>query len=136
VCLCGFASKRMSYIYDNPESLAKQPLVGTHHCVALVKHYARAPASSLWREGASVKGNMLLKKGTAIATFVNGKYPNQGTGNHAALYVSQDASGITVIDQWSGSGTIRLRRLIFLGKDKTGKYVDPSNNGDAFSVVE
>jgi hypothetical protein len=50
--------------------------------------------------------------------------------------VSQDASGITVVDQWSGSGTIRLRRLMFLGKDKTGKYVDPSNNGDAFSVVE
>ena len=61
---------------------------------------------------------------------------HQGTGNHAALYVSQDASGITVVDQWSGSGTIRLRRLMFLGKDKTGKYVDPSNNGDAFSVVE
>lgn len=79
---------------------------------------------------------MLLTKGTAIATFVNGKYPNKPTGNHAALYVSQDASGVTVVDQWTGSGKIRKRVLIFKGKDKNGNFVDPSGNGDAFSVVE
>jgi len=126
----------MSYVYDNPESLDGQQRLGTHQCVALIKHYAKAPAASLWREGASVKGNMLLKKGTAIATFVNGKYPNQGTGNHAAFYVSQDGAGITVVDQWTGSGTIMMRTLPFLGKDKAGNYRNPSNNGDAFSVVE
>jgi len=126
----------MSYVYDNPESLKGQDRVGTHQCVALIKHYARAPAASLWREGAIVKGNMLLKKGTAIATFVGGKYPSQGTGNHAAFYVSQDASGITVVDQWTGSPTIMMRTLPFKGKDKAGKYIDPSNNADAFSVVE
>lgn len=129
-------SASMPYVYDNPESLDGQDRVGTHQCVALIKHYAKAPAASLWKEGASVKGNMLLKKGTAIATFVNGKYPNQGTGNHAAFYVSQDGAGITVVDQWTGSGTIVMRRLPFLGKDKAGKYRTPSNNGDAFSVVE
>lgn len=79
---------------------------------------------------------MLLTKGTAIATFVNGKYPNKPTGNHAALYVSQDASGITVVDQWTGSGKIRKRVLVFKGKDKNSNFVDPSGNGDAFSVVE
>lgn len=78
----------------------------------------------------------MLKKGTAIATFVNGKYPNHGTGNHAAFYVGQDAAGIIVVDQWSASGTIRKRRLPFLGKDKNGNFITPSNNGDAFSVVE
>ncbi|KQO26855.1 hypothetical protein ASF11_04070 [Acidovorax sp. Leaf76] len=126
----------MPYVYEDPESLAGGKLVGTHQCVALVKHYARAPATSLWREGATVKGNLLLTKGTVIATFVNGKYPNKPTGNHAAFYVSQDASGITVVDQWTGSGKIRKRVLPFLGKDKTGKFVDPSGNGDAFSVVD
>ena len=126
----------MPYIFEDPESLAGGPLVGTQQCVELVKKHARAPATSLWREGAVVRGNMLLTKGTAIATFVNGKYPNKPTGNHAALYVSQDASGITVVDQWTGSGKIRKRVLVFKGKDKNGNFVDPSGNGDAFSVVE
>ncbi|RYH65631.1 MAG: hypothetical protein EON54_05515 [Alcaligenaceae bacterium] len=90
----------------------------------------------MWREGATVKGNLLLTKGTVIATFVNGKYPNKPTGNHAALYVSQDASGITVVDQWTGSGAIRKRVLFFKGKDKNGNLINPSGNGDAFSVEE
>ncbi|CAN7646238.1 BPSL0067 family protein [Acidovorax sp. Leaf78] len=126
----------MSYIYENPESLVGKPLAGTHQCVALVKEYARAPATALWREGAAVKGNLLLKKGTVIATFVDGKYPNKSTGNHAALYVSQDASGITVVDQWVGVDGIQKRVLAFKGKDKKGNLISPSSNGDAFSVVD
>lgn len=38
-------------------------------------------------------GDNTILKGTAIATFVDGKYGNLPTGNHAALYISQDASG-------------------------------------------
>ena len=49
---------------------------------------------------ASVKGNMSLAKGTAIATFVGGSYLSHKHGNHAALYIGQDAEGITVMDQW------------------------------------
>lgn len=126
----------MPYIYERAESLEKLPAVGTRQCVALIKNYTKAPPSSLWKAGGTVKGNLLLKKGTAIATFVNGKYPNHGTGNHAAFYIGQDAAGIIVVDQWSASGTIRKRRLPFLGKDKNGNFITPSNNGDAFSVVE
>ncbi|PMS34777.1 hypothetical protein B0G57_113178 [Trinickia symbiotica] len=83
-----------------------------------------------------MRGNWALPKGTAIATFVNGRYPNRPTGNHAAFYLSQDVIGIVVIDQWSTSGTIRKRRLRFLGKDKNGNYISPSDNGDAFSVIK
>ncbi|CAM4072686.1 BPSL0067 family protein [Paracidovorax anthurii] len=126
----------MPYVYDKPKTLEDLPTVGNKQCVALVKMYAKAPPSSLWKEGAAVKGNTLLREGTAIATFVNGRYPNQASGNHAALYVGQDASGIFVIDQWSKSGKIQSRKLPFLGKGKNGNWVDPSNNGDAFSVVE
>ncbi|WP_258187800.1 BPSL0067 family protein [Trinickia symbiotica] len=43
---------------------------------------------------------------------------------------------ISVIDQWSTSGTIRKRRLRFPGKDKNGNYISPSDNGDAFSVIK
>ena len=126
----------MSYIYEDAESLWKLPTVGTKQCVALIKQYTKAPAASLWKEGETVKGNLTLKKGTAIATFVGGKYQSLKTGNHAAFYLSQDASGILVVDQWSGSGTIQKRRLTFRGKDKSGAFIQPSNNGDAFSVIE
>ncbi|MDA8453433.1 BPSL0067 family protein [Acidovorax sp. GBBC 3334] len=126
----------MPYVYNNPETLKGLPSVGTKQCVALVKAYAKTPASSLWKEGAAVKGNTLLAKGTAIATFVDGRYPNKATGNHAALYVGQDAGGIYVIDQWSSSGTIQSRKLPFLGKGKNGSWANPSGNDDAFSVVE
>ncbi|MBL8483532.1 MAG: BPSL0067 family protein, partial [Rhodocyclaceae bacterium] len=112
------------------------PLVGTKQCVALVREYTNAPATAKWTEGKAVKGNLILKKGTVIATFENGKYPSNSTGNHAAFYIGQDTTGITVVDQWSTSGTIRKRLLRFRGKDKQGKYHSPSNNGDAFSVVE
>jgi hypothetical protein len=45
-------------------------------------------------------GDLTIQKGTAIATFVNGKYPNNSHDNHAAFYISQDAGGIWVVDQW------------------------------------
>jgi len=126
----------MPYIYEEAEKLEGQPSVGTKQCVALVKQYAKTPSSSFWREGAAVKGNARIRRGTAIATFSSGTYANGSSGNHAAIYLSQDATGIMVIDQWSASGTIRLRRLPFRGQDKDGRYITPSNNGDAFSVIE
>lgn len=126
----------MSYVYEDAEKLAGLPIVGNGQCVTLIIQYAKAPAASLWKEGKQVKGNSLLKKGTAIATFVNGKYPNNKTGQHAAFYLSQDAAGIWVIDQWLASRTVQKRRLQFRGKKKDGGFADPSNNGDAFSVIE
>jgi hypothetical protein len=126
----------MAFVYEDADKLEKLPTVGTKQCVALIQQYTKARAASVWRQGEAVKGKLTLKKGTAIATFVNGKYPNHGTGNHAAFYLSQDAAGIVVIDQWSKSGTIQKRRLTFKGKDKGGRFIDPSNNGDAFSVIE
>lgn len=126
----------MPYIYQEAEILEKLPTVGNKQCVALIRQYAKVPPASLRKEGKVAKGDQSLKKGTAIATFVNGKYPNHGTGNHAAFYISQNAAGIMVVDQWSLSGTVRKRRLAFLGKDKDGNYSTPSNNGDAFSVIE
>ena len=59
-------------------------------------------------------------------------------GNHAAYYISQDAGGITVMDQWAGPGkpTISSRYIRSKGKDKSGNFVSPSDNADAFSVIE
>ena len=129
----------MTYVYTEVDALEKTDLVGTQQCVALVQHYAKVPHTSTWKEGKAVKGHLQIAKGTAIATFVSGKYPNIGHGNHAALYISQDAGGIWVFDQWKGDPKkpkVSKRYLLSKGKGKDGKYVDPSNNADAFSTIE
>lgn len=127
----------MPYRYDKVDQLEKHELVGSHQCVALVQTFANAPVTANWREGEVVVGNHMLKKGTAIATFVNGRYPNRAHGNHAALYVRQGIGGIYVMDQWKNkkNGRISSRFIPSLGKDKRGNYISPSDNADAFSVI-
>lgn len=129
----------MPYIYSKVDDLNGTDLVGSHQCVALVQHYAKAPLTSAWKEGKMVKGNQMMQKGSAIATFVNGKYPSHAHGNHAAFYVSQDAGGIWIMDQWKGDSnkpTVSKRYIKSLGKNKDGTYSRPSNNADAFSIIE
>ena len=62
-----------------------------------------APQTALWKKGALVKGNKDIQPGTAIATFgKDERYASHSTGNHAALYVGQDATGIFVVEQYKG----------------------------------
>ncbi len=127
----------MPYRYDNVDELDKHELVGSHQCVALVQLFAKAPVTANWRQGDAVVGNRMLRKGTAIATFENGRYPNKPHGNHAALYLRQGIGGIYVMDQWRSKKDkqITARFIPSLGKDKNGKYISPSDNADAFFVI-
>ena len=116
------------------EKLEGHSLIGDKQCVTLVKSAILGmPHASQWKQGEKVKGNLDIKKGTAIATFFNGVYPSHNTGNHAALYISQDALGILVIDQFKSHDKnfqkINKRPLRF-----GAPY--PSNNGDLFYVIE
>jgi len=128
----------MPYIYSNAAELKGKPVVGSRHCVALVQHYAGAPVTANWRQGDAALGNAMLKPGTAIATFVRGRYPNRPHGNHAALFIAPAIGGIYIADQWKADGkteiSIRLRRS--QGKDKQGHYIHASDNADAFFVIE
>lgn len=83
-------------------------------------------------------GNKTLKSGTAIATFVEGRYANRPHGNHAALYIGQVANGIVVADQWKApkKTLISVRTIRSLGKNKKGEFINPSDNADAFFVIE
>ena len=119
----------MPYICKNPESYEGE-VIGTGQCVAFVQRCAKAPVTSSWKEGEKVKGSTTIQKGTAIATFTDGKYPNKGTGNHAAIYLSQSDAGIWVYDQWYGH-PVEKRLIRFRGGSGS-----PSNDGDAFSIVE
>jgi len=126
----------MPYVYAEVDALEGTELVGSHSCVALLQHYAKLPHTSMWKEGDKVLGNRALRKGTAIATFVNGRYPSQPSGNHACFFLAHTSDGFWVMDQWKGLTEIIRRPLRSKGKLKTGGYVDPSNNAAAFSVIK
>ena len=113
--------------------------VGNGACVALVRHYADVPNHAIWKAGKPVLGDALPAKGTAIATFVNGVYPNHATGNHAAFYLKQGLKGFWVMDQWVGAKkpTISSRFIRSNpGKRKDGSYSPASDNANAYFVIE
>lgn len=125
----------MSFIAPlNFESLEGQPKKGNGQCVRLLEAIiTHMPTAAFWKEGARVKGNFNIPKGTAIATFMNGIYPNHHHGNHAAIYIGQDAQGIWVIDQFVSTKPHYQKinkRLLHFGRHEI------SDNGDAFSVIE
>jgi hypothetical protein len=128
----------MSYVYPKAAELKDQPVVGSHQCVALVQEYAGAPTTPHWRQGDAVLGNTMIQAGTAIATFVKGRYASHRHGNHAALFVRQGIGGIYIADQWKAANKtkISVRFIKALGKDKKGNFIHTSDNADAFYVIE
>lgn len=136
----------MRYVYAMAATLEKKKKIGDGDCVALVRFYARAPNHRAWKRGEPVLDLKGLEPGTAIATFVLGRYPNRGTGNHAAFFLRHGASGtgFWVIDQWKsrpGHGAkplISSRFVSSKGKPQRadGSWPEASDNADAFSVIE
>lgn len=121
----------MSYIAHDLEHRSRSSAVGSGQCVALVQHWAGAPTTATWQQGIKVKGNgRIIAKGTVIATMVDGHYPNHAHGNHAAIFLSEDANGIRVLDQWLGHAP--SERVIHFH----GGHGSASNDGDKFYVVE
>jgi hypothetical protein len=118
----------MSYVAGNPGHFNGQ-VVGDGQCVAFVKAAAGAPQTALWKEGALVRG-AAIAPGTAVATFQGGQYTNTPGSSHAAIYVSQDAGGLVVWDQWKGQA-VHQRPIQF-----RGQVGSPVNDGDAFYVIE
>ena len=90
----------MPYIYVRVDDLENHEKVGTKQCVALIQTFTDAGMTASWRQGAAVLGNKAMLKGTAIATFVRGRYPNQAHGNHAAFFLRHGPNGFWVMDQW------------------------------------
>lgn len=85
---------------------------GNTECVEFVRQATNAPQTTLWKQGEHVidAAPGTISRGTAIATFDdNGKYPTDGHGKHAAIYLSHNAIGICVLDQWNSQGEVRER---------------------------
>ncbi|AKT40580.1 BPSL0067 family protein [Chondromyces crocatus] len=119
----------MSYRVDNAEKYEGK-VVDNGECVRFVQTLARMPSTTSWRAGEHVQGAAYIPAGTVIATFVDGHYPTDRNGKHAAVYIRHDNFGIEVWDQWRGQPVQR----------RTIRYQegDPyrSNDGDTFYVVE
>jgi hypothetical protein len=116
---------------------------GHTECVSFVQQAANAPVTKNWSPGIHVMDVKpgQITRGTAIATFdEDGRYPLKGA-KHAAIYLSQDSTGIQVLDQWKDKGKKGIpheipgvsERKIYFGKpEKTRR----SNRGEAFYIIE
>jgi hypothetical protein len=126
----------MTDVYSDVRSLQGKPKEGNGECVNLVKNHTSVGWTGRWRQGIDVVGSNTLEQGTAIATFVDGRYTSNAHGNHAAFYMGQVSDGIYIMDQWRSKARIGKRFIRRQGKDAQGRFIDPSNNADAFSVIE
>ena len=101
-----------------------QQYVGSYYganeqCVSLTRDFdSSLPPSSQWQQGELVEGATDIAPGTPIATFnFNGAYgPSDSPGgesgvSHTGIYLGQDASGVQILDQWSGSGGASIHTI-------------------------
>ena len=86
---------------------------GNTECVEFVQQAADAPDTTLWIKGIKVLDADAgkIEEFTAIATFVDGKYPTDDKGKHAAIYLSHDETGIMVLDQWNRQEQVKQRKI-------------------------
>lgn len=128
------------WVLKDFEKLKGGPLLGNGSCAQLPQIHGCLPKTAYWKPGPKLHGNaQIIPYGTAIATFVNGVYPNWTHGNHAAIfggpwsghYEGKLASGIIIFDQWKGKKGGPNWRIVFYGDGVS----DRSNDGAAFSVI-
>lgn len=88
--------------------------LGNTECVEFVRQTSTAPHTTLWKKGALVIEMVpgTIPRGTVIATFDDrDRYPTDGKGKHAAIYLSHTKNSIEVLDQWKAQKRV-LRRTI------------------------
>lgn len=148
----------MPFRYYAWTSLAGKPKVDTGECVRLVQVMVpQVGHTSTWRPGERVLDVLTrggtIPPGTAVATFVNGRYPTAGR-RHAAFYegpalnTDRSLQGIILLDQWNPHATpwnphpesrpdIKRRTAKLLGKMRPdGSFPNLSDNAEAFYVIE
>jgi hypothetical protein len=112
----------------------KRECVGNRQCPVLPQAASGAPKTRFWAQGPRVKGNKYVPAGTVIASGWDeyGLYRSLPHGNHAAIYLSQTAKSMSVLDQWDGKESWvaehGLERALPFGKGGV-------DGGDDFYVV-
>ncbi len=88
--------------------------IGNTECVEFVRQASAAPHTTLWKKGDLVVDMVpgTIPRGTVIATFDDrSRYPTDGKGKHAAIYLSHTKNSIEVLDEWKAQKKV-LRRTI------------------------
>jgi hypothetical protein len=96
-----------------------------------VQQTTDAPGTELWIKGIKVIDAPDGKIERLIATFVDGKYPTDDKGKHAAIYLSHDPTGIRVSDQWNNQGCVKKRKI----RSRVREGTIRSNDASWFYVV-
>ncbi len=148
----------MPFVYREFRKLVGLPKVDGGECARLVQHFmSNIGTTSHWKAGERVldiiASGRKLEPGTAVATFVKGRFPNSGH-RHAAIYegpaysVGGTLIGIILVDQWNPKPTplyphpaprddIRRRTAPSRGKMRPdGTFPFISDNAEAFYVIE
>lgn len=142
---------KMRYFgYKKVDSLIHlDKVISTGQCAALIQYYVKGIGlTKTWVPGPRVEelDPSSIPRGTAIATFWNGKYPNQSSGNHVAFYLGHNKTGIEVVEQWSGAtvkqarekrhpdGVIRFKG-IKIPTDQTGPKPSMSGTAEYYYVI-
>ncbi len=108
---------------------------GKTECVEFVRQASDAPQTTLWKKGKKISEARVaeISRTTAIATFDDkGRYPTDGLGKHAAIYLTHDKNRIVVLDQWDDQGEVKERSIWF----NRPKGTKRSNDADTFYVIE
>jgi hypothetical protein len=147
----------MPYIYPRSTLLDKTAKVDGGECARLAQHFIpQIGHTSIWKPGARVMDVLAsggkIERGTAIATFVNGRYPTHGK-RHAAFFEYELNSctydpklkqcsiiGIVMTDQWNSEPDSKNPRVRI-----TTRTVRPygmnspwpiSDNANMFYIIE
>ena len=131
----------MPYICPHLRLLEEQAVAGDGGCVALIRSVVpglRAPGAAGWRQGAPVIGDQRIARGTAIATFEDGRFAARKGFDHAAIFLDYAATGIWVLEQRDGddSGMVQKRFIATGQAGSSGEFADPGKAAAAFSVIE
>ncbi len=131
----------MPYICPNLRSVEESAVFDDGDCVALIRAIVpglRGTGHSGWRQGAPVVGDARIARGTAIATFDDGRFFNRSGFDHAAIFLDYAGAGIWVLEQREGNDSVTVqRRFIPTGQaGNAGDFAAPADAAAAFSVIE
>lgn len=150
----------MPFVYRSLAGLQNTDKVDGGECARLLQHYLpQIGHTSTWRAGERVldvlESGRKIEPGTAVANFVNGRYPQSGH-RHAAFYEGAITSctfnpklnkcglmGVILMDQWNASpgnppkNTVTRRSVYKRGKmHSDGTFPLMSDNAEALYIIE
>lgn len=121
-------------ILANPSQYVNKPVLHGPYgaqCAFLLQRLSNAKQTTAWKVVEKITKDNIKKIpiGAAVATMVNGKYPQNKTGQHSGYFMGATENGWKILEQYVGLKVIQERELEW---DKQGSL---SNQGSAYSII-